>query len=108
MIISFVLYSKIINKIVILGETHVKNNEIFEKCNKLIDKFQCIGYENCKVFSLLYHITRKLRSYFYDRPSSVHSNKVLLGIAQKHIAENSILEKNEFLEVCQIKYQQYD
>ena len=72
-------------KIVLLGECHYKDRKTLAICDKIINKYQCIGYENCKYPSgIIALIIHKVMQYFY-RGSSIISKKILLGIAREKI-----------------------
>jgi hypothetical protein len=84
-------------EIVLLGETHFKESTTYDLCNRIITKFQCIGYENCKYpAGIISYLVGKIISYFYDRKSSILSKKILLGFLREKFID---LEDNSSYEI---------
>jgi hypothetical protein len=71
-------------EIVLLGEKHYKDKKTSDLCDRIINKFQYIGYENCKYpHGILYFLIRKIMMYIHDRESSIYSKKIFLGFLCK-------------------------
>lgn len=67
------------DQVVLLGETHFKNTGENILCEKVVDKFDCIGYENAKIpATCLDKIVRYIMSKFYDSHSTILSKKIIL------------------------------
>lgn len=72
--------------IVLLGEKHFKTKETEEMCSILVNKFNCVGYENSKLpTSIFFKFVSFLTMNRYEGHSAIFSKNILCEYTRKNI-----------------------